>query len=280
MFEFTSSDGVVIHVHDWPVSGEARGVVQIAHGMGEHAARYSHLAVALNQAGYHAYATDHRGHGTSMHDGPGVIGEDGWNLLVADQLTLMEIIRERHPGLPLVLLGHSLGSFAAQQVALEHSDAIDGLALSGTTAVDQLLASLVNDGPDVLAQFNADFEPARTENDWLSRDPDQVDLYLADPWCGFSLDDQGMGALAAVGPRFADVASVRKDLPIYVFVGSRDPLNAKLAWSDLAVQRYRDAGIEDLTYKVYDDARHEVLNEINRAEVVADLLAWLDRVVR
>ena len=278
MFTFASDDGITIHVHEWPIEGPGNGIVQIAHGMGEHAARYAHVARALNDAGYHVYAADHRGHGTSMHAGPGVVGDDGWNRLVADQVTLIGLLRERHPGLPLVLLGHSLGSFASQQLVLDHSGLVDALALSGTTAVDQLLESLVNDGPDVLAQFNAEFEPARTENDWLSRDPEQVDLYAADPWCGFSLDDQGMGALVAAGPRFAEVGTVRKDLPIYAFVGEKDPLNAKLTWSDLAVQRYRDAGVSDVAYKVYGDARHEVFNETNRDEVIGDLVAWVRRV--
>lgn len=279
MFDFTSSDDVIIQVHEWPVDGPARGIVQIAHGMGEHAARYAHVARTLNAAGFHVYAADHRGHGTSMHAGPGVIGDDGWNLLVADQVTLIGLLRQRHPDLPLVLLGHSLGSFASQQLVLDHSDLVDALALSGTTAVDQLLNSLVNDGPDVLAQFNTAFEPVRTESDWLSRDPAQVDLYLADPWCGFSLDDAGMGDLIAAGARFPAVETVREDLPIYVLVGSMDPLNQKLTWSDLAVQRYRDAGIADVTYRVYEDARHEVLNETNRDEVEGELVAWLDRVI-
>ena len=132
----------------------------------------------------------------------------------------------------------------------------------------------------VLAQFNTAFEPVRTESDWLSRDPAQVDLYLADPWCGFSLDDAGMGDLIAAGARFPAVETVREDLPIYVLVGSMDPLNQKLTWSDLAVQRYRDAGIADVTYRVYEDARHEVLNETNRDEVEGELVAWLDQIGR
>ncbi|QNG18811.1 alpha/beta hydrolase [Rhodococcus triatomae] len=279
MFTYTSDDGIVIHVHEWLTDGRARGIVQLAHGMGEHAARYAPIAESLNAEGFHVYAADHRGHGTSMHAEPGAIGKDGWNHLVQDMVALTGILRERHPGLPVVLLAHSLGSFATQQYLLDHSDLVDAVALSGTTAVDQLIDSLVNDGPDVLAQFNAEFEPARTGYDWLSRDEHQVDLYLSDPLCGFSLDASGMGDLIAAGTRFADVSTVRKNLPVYVFVGDRDPLNAKLTRSDLLVDRYRAAGITDVTYQVYPGARHEILNETNRAEVLEDLTGWLDRVI-
>ncbi len=133
MFTFTSDDGVVIHVHEWPTEQEPRGgVVQLAHGMGEHAKRYAHVAEALNARGFHVYAADHRGHGESMHAGPGNIGDDGWNRLVADMVTLTGIIRDKHPpGLPVVLLSHSLGSFASQQYILDHSHLIDAVALSG-----------------------------------------------------------------------------------------------------------------------------------------------------
>ncbi|MFE0650856.1 alpha/beta fold hydrolase [Streptomyces sp. NPDC059534] len=299
MFTFTSQDGVVIHVHTWLPEGEARGVVQIAHGMGEHAARYAHLAGHLAGLGFAVYAADHRGHGLSMHAGPGRFGENGWNLLVEDIAALTRIARERHPGAPVVLVGHSMGSFAAQQYLLDHAALVDGVALSGTTALDGLLAGLVDaarraaeNGPDaghaggdeagggggLFDAFNAAFAPNRTEADWLSRDEKQVDAYLADPLCGFGADGRGMADMGAAAARLAAPEGIPADLPVCVLVGDHDPLNARLTLSDLLVSRYRQAGLADLTYRSYEGARHEILNETNRDEVVADLTAWIERV--
>ncbi|MFE5479430.1 alpha/beta fold hydrolase [Nocardia sp. NPDC056541] len=279
MFTFPSSDGTTIHVRSWlPTETEPRGVVQIAHGMGEHSDRYSHLAERLAGLGFAVYADDHRGHGLSMGAVPGDLGPDGWNLLVADEVALTEILRERHPGLPVTLIGHSLGSFAVQQYLLDHSGLVDEVVLSGTTAVDGLFGEIAAAGGDLIGFFNAEFQPTRTDADWISRDDAQVDAYNADPWCGFAIDDANMGLLAGnAQTRLSDPSTVRADLPIYVMVGDKDPLNNKLRLSDLLVQRYRDAGLADLTYRVYADARHEVLNETNRDEVEADLLAWLTR---
>ncbi len=169
--------------------------MQIAHGMGEHAGRYAPLAAALTTQGYAVYADDHRGHGLSRHAEPGHLGDNGWNRLVSDMVTLSETIREQHPGLSLVLLGHSLGSFAAQQYVLDHAHLIDALALAGTTAVDVMLAPQAQaaaEGGDPLLALNQAFQPSRTPFDWLSRDEPAVDAYLSDPMCGFSLDAQGM----------------------------------------------------------------------------------------
>lgn len=280
MFTYVSEDGVVVHVHEWLPEGSPRGVVQIAHGMGEHGARYEPLALALNARGWAVYAADHRGHGRTMHAGPGELGDNGWMLLVSDMVALTRLLRERHPGLPLVLLGHSLGSFATQQYLLDHQDLVDAAVLSGTAAVDMLFASPAHAGGDVdvMAVFNEAFQPVRTDADWLSRDEEQVDLYIADPWCGFSVDETSMGQLAGEAPRLAAPSGIRPDLPLYVVVGEMDPVNDGLSSSDAVVERYRAAGLTDLTYRVWPGARHEVFNEINRDEVFADLLDWIERV--
>ncbi|MFC6014365.1 alpha/beta fold hydrolase [Nocardia lasii] len=279
MFTFPSSDGTTIHVRTWlPTDVEPIAVAQIVHGMGEHSERYSHIAERLAALGYAVYADDHRGHGLSMGTVPGELGADGWNLLVADEVALTEILRERHPGLPVTLIGHSLGSFATQQYLLDHSELVDQVVLSGTTAVDGLFGEIAAAGGDLTAFFNAEFQPTRTDADWISRDEDQVDAYIADPWCGFAIDEANMGLLAVTShTHLANPSTVRTDLPLYVMVGDKDPLNSKLSLSDLLVQRYRDAGLTDITYRVYADARHEVLNETNRDEVEADLLAWITR---
>ncbi|WP_018653782.1 alpha/beta fold hydrolase [Actinomadura flavalba] len=278
MFTFPSTDGLDVHVHSWEPVAPPRGIVQLAHGMGEHAARYARFAERLVSLGYAVHAADHRGHGLTMKGEPGRLGDDGWNLLVDDMVRLTGLARERHPGVPLVLFGHSMGSFAAQQYVLSHGDLIDGLVLSGTTALDGLVDAIRAAGGR-LTSYNAPFEPARTDFDWLSRDESEVDAYLADPLCGFSLDEPGMEAMYAAAAAMTDPATVPPALPVYVMVGDRDPLNADLALSDLLVRRYRTAGLTDLTYRVYPNARHELLNETNREEVQNDLIAWITRVL-
>ncbi|MDQ0986729.1 alpha/beta fold hydrolase [Streptomyces sp. V2I9] len=280
MFTFPSTDGLTIHVRRWLPAAPPRAVVQIAHGMGEHGARYEPLARALVAHGYAVYADDHRGHGLTMRPGrPGELGEDGWNLLVEDLAALTRIIREQHPAVPVVLLGHSLGSFAAQQYLLDHADLVDAVALCGTTAVDRLFAFLAEAGGDVMGAFNAAFQPARTEADWLSRDEAQVDAYIADPLCGFTLDGPSMAGLAAAAvTRLAEPKGIPAELPLHVLVGGDDPLNQRLTLSDLLVERYRATGLTRLTHRAYQGARHELFNETNRDEVVADLITWLDTV--
>ncbi|MFC4464261.1 alpha/beta fold hydrolase [Streptomyces xiangluensis] len=282
MFTFDSKDGVQIHVHEWKPDAPPRAVVQIAHGMGEHAGRYAPLAAALTTQGYAVYANDHRGHGLSRHAEPGHLGDDGWNRLVSDMVTLSEAIREQHPGLPLVLLGHSLGSFASQQYVLDHSHLIDALALAGTTAVDVMLAAQAQEaaeGRDPLLALNQAFQPIRTPFDWLSRDELAVDAYLADPMCGFSLDAQGMADITIASASLAQPRGIPADLPICILVGDHDPLNAELSLSNLLVERYGEAGLIDVTHLCYPEARHELFHETNKQEIVSDLLAWLNRVL-
>ena len=177
---------------------------------------------------------------------------------------------------PLILMGHSLGSFFAQAFVFDHSTAIDGLVLSGTAAFGDRTG-----GAKRLDEVRVAGEAPRTPFDWLSRDPAQVDAYIADPLCGFSRKATSAGSFARLAARLkdpAEIAKIRKDLPIYIFVGDKDPVNQDLALLKPLVDRYRDAGLSDLEVKVYPGGRHEMLNETNRAEVVADLTVWLDRV--
>jgi alpha-beta hydrolase superfamily lysophospholipase len=278
----SASDGTPIRVYQWKGSAPVRGIVQIAHGMGEHSLRYRLVAHALVNAGYAVYANDHRGHGelAANANALGDFGPQGFPVLVDDMTYVTRTARDAHKGKPLVLLGHSMGSFAAQLYLLDHSDLLDGVALSGTTALD-LLGAAAMSGRWKLEDLNASFEPARTPFDWLSRDKAEVDAYIADPLCGFNVDAESYGSLFAVAPRLAtaaEIGRIRRDLPIFLFVGDLDPVNAKLTWFQPLVDRYREAGLTDVSWHVYGNARHEVLNEINRAEVVANLLAWIDRV--
>ena len=282
-FSYTSADGAQIAAYRWDPAGEPRGAVQLTHGMGEHARRYEHAARALNEDGFVVYAQDHRGHGASIGAGePGDLGQGGWPGLVDDIGLLSARIRAEHPGLPLILLGHSMGSFAVQQYLFDHSADVDAVVLTGTAAIDLLEGALDLDQPIDLAAFNAPFQPARTDYDWLSRDEAMVDAYVADPRCGFGMDTSSARAMFAGARRGADpaqVAAIRPDLPVYIAVGEADPVNAGLALLTPLTERYKAAGLTDLTIRTYPAARHEILNEINRDEIIADLRNWLDRVV-
>jgi alpha-beta hydrolase superfamily lysophospholipase len=279
-FSFNSEDGLEIAYYRWRAPGKAAAIVQIAHGMGEHSLRYAHVAEFLNQAGFHVYANDHRGHGRTAkgRESLGDFGNGGWNGLVADMVTLTSLARTREGRLPVILLGHSMGSFAAQQYVLDHSALIAGLVLSGSAAVDKLAIDPSQDAD--LTAFNRAFEPARTQHDWLSRDPAAVDAYEADPLCGFGINKTAMQTMAAGASRLVDpaaLAQIRKDLPIYIFAGDKDPINHGLEWLTPVAERYRAAGIADVSEKYYPEGRHEMLNETNRDEVMRDLATWLQK---
>ena len=294
-FRLKADDGADIHIHRWLPDSAPRGVVQVAHGLAEHAARYGRLAGALTGRGLAVYADDHRGHGqTAGADDLGFFAErEGWRKCVGDLWTLNRRIAADHAGLPTVLLGHSMGSFMAQDFVADHGDAIASLVLSGSNGpppaiagVGRMIARIERlrqggRGKSALLQslmfgdFNKRFKPARTPFDWLSRDPAEVDAYIADPLCGFEFTNQlAVDLLDALGPLLTPerLARIRKDLPVYIFSGSDDPVGANLP---ALAEAYRNAGLTRVDMRVYTGARHETLNETNRDEVTADLVAWI-----
>jgi alpha-beta hydrolase superfamily lysophospholipase len=281
-FSYPSADGIQIAAYRWDPPGEPRAAVQLTHGMGEHARRYEHVATALSDAGHVVYAQDQRGHGaTADPDQFGDLGKGSWNALVDDIGLLSARIRAEHPGLPLILLGHSMGSFAVQQYLLDHGDDVDGVVLTGTAVIDLLEPALDLDQPLDLTMFNAPFQPARTEYDWLSRDEKVVDAYVADPLCGFGIDTDSAKSMFVGARRLADpaqLAALRSGLPVYIAVGEADPVNGGLTLLTPLTDRLSAAGLTDVTVVTYPEARHEVLNETNSDEVIASLLAWVDRV--
>jgi alpha-beta hydrolase superfamily lysophospholipase len=285
MSSYRASDGRQLAGYRWavPDGQTTAGIVVLVHGMGEHLRRYDHVADALTSAGFVVYGHDHRGHGASLaaNDEPGHLGDNGWSALVEDLNLVIDRGKSDYPGLPVAIVAHSMGSFATQQLLLDHGTDVDAVALTGTAALDLLEPALDLSSDLDLSAFNAPFEPARTEYDWLSRDERIVDAYLADPLCGFGIDSASAKDMFAGARRLADPAEVARMphyLPLYVAVGSKDPVNADLALLWPLVDRYRDAGLTDVTVRVYEDARHEILNETNRSEVIDDLLKWLQRV--
>jgi alpha-beta hydrolase superfamily lysophospholipase len=202
--------------------------------------------------------------------------------MVDDMIELTRLARAEMPGRPLALLGHSMGSFAAQLYLLETSADLSALVLCGTAAQDKLLESLLaGGGPVTLEALNAAFEPARTTFDWLSRDEMQVDDYIADPLCGFTLTEASMQSLFALGSgarRDSRLADVSRELPILLLSGEVDPVvGPAQAFARALIQSYEDAGLREIEHRVYTGARHELFNETNRDEVERDLIDWLDR---
>jgi alpha-beta hydrolase superfamily lysophospholipase len=296
VFTIVAKDGARILVRRWPGVAAPRAVVQIAHGLTEHSARYARLAAALNGASYEVWASDHRGHGTACDaaDLGHLADSDGWAKTVGDLWAVNQRIAADLPGVPVVLLGHSMGSYLARTFAAKHSDALAGLVLSASdgapAAIERparLLARIERlrvgrRGKSRLlnqlmfADHNKPFQPARTPLDWLSRDPAEVDAYIADPLCGFPFTTQlaiDMLDARAFALSPASLASVRKTLPIYAVSGARDPVgpNIQRLFSDL-----KTGGFSRVTTRLYPDARHETFNETNRDEVTRDLVAWLD----
>lgn len=280
-FFVSDADGTRVATSTWAdVAGQPLGVVQIAHGLAEHGERYDRFAKALNAAGFVVHAVDHRGHGRTAAGQMGDFGAAGFAGLIADVAQFGAALRAQHEGLPLFLVAHSMGSFAAQAALIEHGSTWSGVVLSGSTALDGLVAAMANapaGAPSGLEAFNAGFEH-RTGYEWLSRDAAEVDAYMADPWCGWAVPDAVIAALFAPASRLADpaqLARIRGDLPLLIASGAADPLAGGGALIELLGQRYRDAGVADVTVKLYPSARHEILNETHRDEVTADIVAWL-----
>lgn len=277
----STTDGTAVATYAWTdVEGAPRGAVQIAHGLAEHGARYERFASALNRAGFLAFANDHRGHGRTGRDRLGDFGGAGFDGLIADVVQYGAAIKVDHADIPLFLFGHSMGSFASQSIVIDHSEQYAGVVLSGSTALDVLAAGLAEaEGPVGLEAFNAGFEQ-RTGYEWLSRDEAEVDAYVADPWCGFDLPDEMVPSLFGPAARLGDptvLARVRDDLPLLITSGTDDPLAGGGQLVELLAQRYRDAGVTDVTVTLYPGARHEILNETNRDEVTDDIIGWLTR---
>ncbi|MBM7808573.1 alpha-beta hydrolase superfamily lysophospholipase [Geodermatophilus bullaregiensis] len=291
-----AADGVRLAERRWRPDGEVRGTIQLVHGLSEHAGRYERLAAALTARGLAVAALDHRGHGrTAESTGPGGFGEGATSdAVLEDVRELGERLAAEHPGVPRFLLGHSLGSAVALASAERDGAVLAGLVLSGpigvaphfAEAVPQLEAAVaggMGDQPmDALGAFNAPFEPARTPYDWLSRDEQEVDAYLADPLCGDDVPPTygygaGMFALVTRAASPEGVAGLPGGLPVLLLSGQRDPVGGEDAAQVTALaELLRGRGLP-VEQRVYPDARHEVFNETNRDEVTADLLAWLEQ---
>lgn len=297
------ADGLVLQGYEWLPADPAqcRASVVIAHGMAEHAGRYGRFADALNRTGHAVYAFDHRGHGHSarnMADLGHMADRDGWNRAVADLAAACALAQQRHPGRPLLLFGHSMGSFMAQQMLYQHGAMLAGCVLCASNgkpppiaALGRLVARIERlrrgrRGISPLIQslsfdaFNKRFQPARTEFDWLSRDAAEVDKYVSDPFCGFPITVQSwidfLDALSEMAlPENQKL--IPKDLPVFIVAGSHDPVSGGGKGLRQLLDAYAAAGLSRVDSKFYPQARHELLNEVNRDDVTADILGFFDR---
>jgi alpha-beta hydrolase superfamily lysophospholipase len=280
MPEFIDAHGIAIVYDVYPATGEPRGVVQLCHGYGEHAGRYERLIADLTAHGLVVYADDHRGHGRTgmrQHGGDssqlGRLGPGGVPAAVDAIWRFTEIIRAENPALPLVLLGHSWGSFVAQMLLNRHPDAYDLVVLSGS--VYRQLGS--GNLGDLNEQWNG---PGATGMEWLSTDDEVVKAFIADPLC--TVVPMGKtfglyGQLQMLGkPRRKLREAAGHDVPILLLVGRDDPVGGPRSVHRLAEAYRTRSGLTDVTTYVYPDVRHEIFNEVGQEKVRADLLAWLD----
>lgn len=301
-FALDVGGNVRLHTRRWSSEqgGSPRAVVQIAHGMAEHGGRYAHVAQALVDAGYVVYAADHRGHGQSAQSDADLgyfADHDGWQRVIADMFVLNQRIASEHPTLRRFLIGHSMGSMLARDYLTLHGDSVQAVVLSGTSAPTGALAkvgALIAKGERFrigargrsklleamsTGDYNRQFRPNRTAHDWLSRDEEQVDRYIADPRCGFDFTVQGWIDVLSGVQRIEDatlIAHIPHQLPVILMSGSRDPLGKNGRGIEAVAQLFRSAGMKHVDVKLYPDARHEIFNETNRAEVIGDLVTWLN----
>ncbi|QHC24415.1 alpha/beta fold hydrolase [Streptomyces sp. GS7] len=293
-------DGARIATYTWlPESGAPRALVQIAHGAAEHGRRYDRFARFLTGHGYAVVASDHRGHGATAATtgGLGVVGEDAWRAIVGDLKGIGDHAAAAHPGVPLVLLGHSMGAMLARDYAQEYGADLAGLILTGTfrtlpgldidAASAALEAEITAHGrahlssfiPRTFGFFNDAF-PHRTGYEWLSRDTAEVDRYVADERCGFpfcaGLALDWVRAVRKVNDP-AHLARIPRGLPVHVAVGDQDPCHQRMTLVHELLEDFRYLGIRELTWRGYPGARHEILNETHRDEVQRDLVRWLGK---
>ncbi|PFS68138.1 alpha/beta hydrolase [Bacillus cereus] len=296
----TALDGSEIYLRKWLPERDPRGIIQIAHGMTEHAGVYTDFIAALLEAGYGVYAHDHKGHGKTVkreedygHFKPNV----GWNEAVSDVIFVSETIRKEQT-CPLFLLGHSMGSFLSRRAVQLKGELYDGFLISGTGGNPGLLGSIGHKVATIemklrgektkspmlnflsFGNFNSHFKPNRTKFDWLSSDNNQVDKYIADPLCGFicttSFYRELFSGVLEVN-KLEEFKKTPKNLPIHIFSGDRDPVGDMGKGVKEVYENYKKCGVTDVTQRLYENGRHEMFHEVNQDEVFQDLILWLDK---
>lgn len=298
-FFIEGKDGEKIYLHCWENVNNPKGIIQIFHGMAEHGKRYERFAKYMNSYGFVVYADDHRGHGQTAGgiENVGYIGKDGFNNIVEDEHIVGGLIREKNPELPLVILGHSFGSFVAQEYMIRYGNEINGVILSGSAAIEGFLVRL---GYTLAAierfiwgekkrsylldklTFGSYNKRIKGENlskfAWLTTDMEEVHKYEEDPFCGgvFTTGFYYYFFRALLNLYKKErLQNIPKDLPILIISGEEDPVGEYGVLVRRLYEIYKDSGNILVDIKIYPSKRHEILNEINREEVFEDILVWL-----
>lgn len=281
---------------------KVKGIVQIAHGMAEHHKRYEDFISYLNDNGYAVFINDHLGHGKSVSDDSqlGFFGtENGWKNIVDDTKNLTDIAKSELPDVPVILFGHSMGSFVARLYSTHYGDEINGAIYCGTAGANPaagvgigVVKSIIKiKGThyrskliDKLAfgTYNSKIKPARTSFDWLTSDNDIVDKYIEDKYCGFLFTACGYRDLMEMiveinRPEW--FSAVRKDLPIYLIAGNADPVGNYGKGIKEVYRNLANTGHSDVTIKLFDGDRHEILNEKDKSDVYRSVLSWLNAII-
>ena len=301
-FTFLSSDGhTQLHGAQWtPADREPIAVLQIAHGVAEHILRYDDFARYLNDRGILVAGHDHLGHGKSLPEGgtPVYFGDGAtWETVVDDIHLLHQRLREQYPRLPILLMGHSMGSFLSRTYLIRYPGTVDAAIIMGTGFQPKALVKVAKTLCRVLAAFhgwhyrsslvaNLSFMgynkglEGRTTHDWLNRDQAEVDKYLAEERCTFTFTlnayySMFSGILRLHDPAF--LARMPKELPLLFLSGDADPVGEQGKGVRRAIQSLKDTGVQNIESIFYPGARHELLVETNKLEVFADIAAWLDK---
>lgn len=305
-FRFKDNEGIELNCYKWNTEAgiTPKAIVQIAHGMAEHVLRYDELANNLSKEGYIVYGHDHRGHGLTAKT-LGDIGymddKDNFHAMVKDLRDLNDFIKEENRDIPIILLGHSMGSFLSQRYIELYGDTINGLILMGTNGKQKSIATLGlalswiemkfcgrkkrSNMMDKLSfgSFNNSFKPTRTQFDWLSRDEKEVDKYIENPYCGevftVSYYYDLLKGLKAIHHK-ENLDKIPKNLEIHIFAGSKDPVGYEGQGIINLYNLYKSLNIEKVHYKLYEGGRHELLNETNKTEVIRDIKLALDEILQ
>jgi alpha-beta hydrolase superfamily lysophospholipase len=289
-----SSDGKNIHGYTWYVDSP-KAVVVIVHGMAEHSARYDRFAKELNSHGMAAMSIDLRGHGKTAEIQGYFAKKDGWKMVIEDIRLLVEKAKSEHPNLPVLMFGHSMGSIFARASMMDFGAKFDACVLSGVTIskkglrdVAPFMAKLFSlfgaKKPSktldsmTFGQFNNAFQPNRSTFDWLSRDEAEVDKYIEDEMCGFVctpslFHDVSKTLLYTLDNK--NVEKIPKSKKIFIVSGAKDPCGSDGIDAKYLYDSYKGAGL-DVEYKVYENARHELLNETNREDITRDIINFLE----
>ncbi|MEY4479448.1 MAG: hypothetical protein RLZZ267_126 [Bacillota bacterium] len=295
-------DGTRVFLYTWIPTEEIKGIVQIVHGMAEHALRYERLAWEMVEQGYAVYAHDQRGHGQTARSIENLGNTSGadFHVWVDDVHQIQKQICSEHDhGIPRYLFGHSMGSFIALRYSQLHGHHINGLILSGSNGKPSKLLTIATMianmqinyyGPEhpsrlldklLFGRFNSTFEPSRTRFDWLSRDSQEVDAYIADPYCGFvcsALFYRDFFEGLHQTYRTREMKKLPRSLPVYILSGDHDPVGECGKGVARLIKGFNQLGLKNVRFMIYKNARHELINDLQRKQVSVDLLSWLGEI--